>query len=314
MMSLGKKIAVSLLCLAVIGMVGCGRVGHLDERERNNRIVAKAYEMANQGDYDSAVALFTKALETYPRLSRPHLDLALLLHDRRHDYVRAIYHYNRYLELRPGTEKTSMIKDRIRQAERAFGALYTVDGAAPGNLVQSLETENSDLKKRNAALEERITALEQELGAVREEERQRYKAAVVGGAAAVSPPPPVVPKPEIKPPAVSPTPTVAIKAPPKPKAEPQEAPAVATTVSPARTPSTPVAQPRKPAATPKRLKPATAKEPVVRTYTVRRGDSLSKIAYKVYGDATLWRKIQDANGESLGDSVNVKVGQVLVVP
>ncbi len=314
MMRLGKKIAVSVSCLTFIGMAGCGRVGHLDERERNNRIVAKAYEMANQGDYDSAIALFTKALETYPRLSRPHLDLALLLHDRQHDYVRAIYHYKRYLELRPGTEKASMIRDRIRQAERAFGALYTVDGAAPGNLVEALETENSDLKQRNVALEERLATLEQELGAVREEERQRYKAAVVGGDAAVSPPPPVVPKPEIAAPVVALTPTVAVTAPLKPEAAPQETPAVPATVSPARTPSPPVAEPRATAVVPKRRTPAPAEKPVVRTYTVRRGDSLSKIAYKVYGDATLWRKIQDANAESLGDSVNVKVGQVLVVP
>ena len=53
---------------------------------------------------------------------------------------------------------------------------------------------------------------------------------------------------------------------------------------------------------------------VVRTYTVRPGDSLSKIAFKVYGDATKWRALQKANQDSLRDSVNVKVGQVLVVP
>ena len=119
-MRLGKKIAISLACVIAIGVAGCGRVGHFDERERNNRIVSKAYEMANQGDYDSAITLFTKALETYPRLSRPHFDLALLLHDRRRDYVRAIYHYKRYLELRPGTEKESMIKERIRLERRSL--------------------------------------------------------------------------------------------------------------------------------------------------------------------------------------------------
>jgi LysM repeat protein len=47
------------------------------------------------------------------------------------------------------------------------------------------------------------------------------------------------------------------------------------------------------------------------TYTVRRGDSLSKIAHKVYGDATLWRRILDANNLP---SVNVEVGQILIMP
>ena len=53
---------------------------------------------------------------------------------------------------------------------------------------------------------------------------------------------------------------------------------------------------------------------IARSYTVRRGDSLSKIAYKVYGDATRWRGIQKANDQILRDSVNVQVGQVLVIP
>lgn len=315
-MRFGKKIAVLLLCLTFVGLAGCGRVGSIDERERNNRIVSKAYEMANQGDYDSAITLFTKALETYPRLSRPHLDLAMLLHDRRRDYVRAIYHYNRYLELRPGTEKEAMIRDRIRLSERAFGALYTVEGAAPAKLVQALEAKNAELLKKNVALEERVLALEKELGQVRELERQRYKAAVVGGDAAVVPPPVVAPKPEPAPePVAAVTPTPAAVVTPKPKPEPETPTPTRSSVSqPARSTRPHTWPPSVVTTPPGPPKPAPAKPAVVRSYTVRRGDSLSKIAYKVYGDATQWRRIQDANSESLGDSVNVKVGQVLVVP
>jgi len=300
-------------------VAGCGRVGHFDERERNNRIVSKAYEMANQGDYDSAITLFTKALETYPRLSRPHFDLALLLHDRRRDYVRAIYHYKRYLELRPGTEKESMIKERIRLAERAFGALHTVEGAAPGKLVRALEASNKELEKKNAGLQERVVALEQELGQLREQERQRYKAAVMGGdASVVSPPVAPNPKPPPEPVAtVTPPPvaTVTPEPPPVTVTEPKPAPRPAPRTPTPAAVSKPVPPKPRPATTkPKPARTTPPKPAVVRTYTVRRGDSLSKIAYKVYGDATQWRKIQDANRESLGDSVNVKVGQVLVVP
>jgi len=317
----GKKIAILFACLAAMGMTGCGRVGHLDERERNNRIVSKAYEMANQGDYDAAIMLFTKALETYPRLSRPHLDLALLLHDRRRDYVRAIYHYTRYLELRPGTEKGAMIKDRIRLAERAFGALHTVEGAAPGKLVQALEAANSELEQKNAALDERVLTLEREIAQLRDQERQRYKAAVVGGdVAVVAPPAAPEPEPPSAPVAVvteePPAPAVA---PPEPEPEPATATGTPVAVSEPERSTRPAPKPAaattRPATTrPAPAKPAAVKPAVLRTYTVRRGDSLSKIAYKVYGDATEWRRIQSANRESLGDSVNVKVGQVLVVP
>ncbi len=311
MMSVGNKIVGLLFVLVAVGLAGCGRVGRLDERDRNSRIVSRAYEMANQGDYDSAITLFTKALETYPRLSRPHLDLALLLHDRRHDYVRAIYHYNRYLELRPGTEKASMIKDRIRQAERAFGAIYTADGTASPKVVLELEAANADLRRRNTSLEAQIDNLEQEIEVAREQERLRFKATVVGDDAAKvdAPEVPLKPKPKPTVPAVeSPPAPGAANQKPNANVEPRSAEVADRAVATQRPTGKPSAAPEP--------KPTveTTREPVVRTYTVRRGDSLSKIAYKVYGDATQWRKIQDANAESLGDSVNVKVGQLLVVP
>jgi len=48
-----------------------------------------------------------------------------------------------------------------------------------------------------------------------------------------------------------------------------------------------------------------------RTYTVKQGDSVSKIAYMMYGDATRWRSIIHANGMR---SVIVEPGQVLLIP
>jgi nucleoid-associated protein YgaU len=51
-----------------------------------------------------------------------------------------------------------------------------------------------------------------------------------------------------------------------------------------------------------------------RTYAVRANDSLSAIAKRVYGDATKWRLIQDANREILGDSEVLRIGQVLEIP
>ena len=315
-MDVGNKTAFGiLLVLVIFSMAGCGRVGHLDERERNNRIVSKAYEMSNQGVYDAAIALFTKALETYPRLSRPHLDLALLLHDRRNDYVRAIYHYTRYLELRPATEKSSMIKDRVVQAERAFAALFAGTGSVSVKQFEALEAANVSLVAKNASLQERIEELEKEIGEAREQERLRFKAAVVGDATVSTPPEaPVQPAEEPKPQPLAtlpvennPASAVPANAGSRPKPGPE------SLVVPPRDDVGGTRRKPKPKPKPKPPNVETA-PPVLRTYTVRRGDSLSKIAYKVYGDATQWRKIQEANGESLGDSVNVKVGQVLVVP
>ncbi len=50
------------------------------------------------------------------------------------------------------------------------------------------------------------------------------------------------------------------------------------------------------------------------TYEVKTGDSLSKIAKREYGDANLWRKIFDANKDTLKDPDKIYPGQLLKIP
>jgi len=50
------------------------------------------------------------------------------------------------------------------------------------------------------------------------------------------------------------------------------------------------------------------------TYTVRSGDSLSKIAHKAYGHSKHWRMIFDANRDQLDNPDLIQPGQVLVLP
>lgn len=50
------------------------------------------------------------------------------------------------------------------------------------------------------------------------------------------------------------------------------------------------------------------------TYTVERGDNLSRIAQKVYGDKNLWRKIYDANKDVIKSDYLIWANQVLVIP
>ncbi|WP_242926591.1 LysM peptidoglycan-binding domain-containing protein [Pontibacter vulgaris] len=51
------------------------------------------------------------------------------------------------------------------------------------------------------------------------------------------------------------------------------------------------------------------------TYTVQSGDSLSKIAKKHYGDANAWKKIYEANKQTIGDNPDlIKPGQRFVIP
>lgn len=49
-------------------------------------------------------------------------------------------------------------------------------------------------------------------------------------------------------------------------------------------------------------------------YTVKSGDSLSKIAKQLYGDANAWHKIHQANTDQIKDPNLIHPGQKLVIP
>lgn len=50
------------------------------------------------------------------------------------------------------------------------------------------------------------------------------------------------------------------------------------------------------------------------SYTVQKGDSLSKISLKFYGTTKQWKKIVEANKDKLGRSQTLKPGMVLIIP
>lgn len=50
------------------------------------------------------------------------------------------------------------------------------------------------------------------------------------------------------------------------------------------------------------------------TYVVKSGDSLSKIAKHVYGDASRWPEIFEANKDTINDPDRIHPGQTLRLP
>jgi nucleoid-associated protein YgaU len=57
-----------------------------------------------------------------------------------------------------------------------------------------------------------------------------------------------------------------------------------------------------------------ASEAMAKTYTVKSGDTLSKIAKQYYGDANAYMDIFNANKDQLSDPDKIKPGQVLKIP
>ncbi len=56
------------------------------------------------------------------------------------------------------------------------------------------------------------------------------------------------------------------------------------------------------------------KSGTIESYKVKAGDTLSKIAEKIYGDAAKFEVIFEANKDILKNANDIKVGQVLKIP
>jgi nucleoid-associated protein YgaU len=112
------------LCLLLAwGTCGCNRsAASLDQIEERDPLMRRALAREGVQDIDGAIDLYNKALDRKPSLGRAHLKVALLYDAQKQDYVRAIYHYQRYLELRPKAEKRKLIEDLIRQSRLSFAA------------------------------------------------------------------------------------------------------------------------------------------------------------------------------------------------
>jgi nucleoid-associated protein YgaU len=60
--------------------------------------------------------------------------------------------------------------------------------------------------------------------------------------------------------------------------------------------------------------PAPAAAPAEKIHVVEKGESLSKIAQKYYGKASLWTKIHEANKDQIKNPDLIKPGQKLRIP
>ena len=138
-----------LMVCCVATFCGCsGDVGKRDKAELGRSGVERALEHAKSGEYSRAIELLEKSLEADPGLARIHLELGVLLHETEKDYIGAIYHYRKYLLLRPGSEKKGLIEDRMRIARQLLAAgVVGIDNVSAVR-IKELEKANLQLKSR----------------------------------------------------------------------------------------------------------------------------------------------------------------------
>src|SRR3989442_1231966 len=116
--------------------VGCERSGPISAAEAEHEVnYQRARKLYEQSDFQGAAEFYKRALSVNADFASAHLEWGLLCDDKLGDPITAIYHYRRFLDLRPDSEKRQLIEDFIERAKLSLAAkLPQSPPAAPAEL------------------------------------------------------------------------------------------------------------------------------------------------------------------------------------
>ena len=135
------------------GLIGCvpGDNTRVDEETEPHFLNGK--KLAGQMDYDGAVDAYERALEVNPRSAAAHFELAWLYEGKENDPAAAIYHYERFLKLAPGSGKAEVARAHINNCKLALAettsAIAPLSASAQRDLERLVE-ENKELRSKLA--------------------------------------------------------------------------------------------------------------------------------------------------------------------
>lgn len=148
-----RKLYYLPLCLAVVALSACNESAESsDAREERDPLVKTGQAYMQQELWAEAEQAFKEALDNDPMMARPHLDLALIYQQYLPNYVHSIYHYDRYLELRPQSEKTEFINEQKVKLQQAVANNIIKESPQVKQVLNELER----LRKENASLKQQL--------------------------------------------------------------------------------------------------------------------------------------------------------------
>jgi tetratricopeptide (TPR) repeat protein len=284
--SLLARLAPVLVAVLALGLGGCAeseRLTYASELDEPN--YREGQSLLKAGRRQEALTTFLKVIDKR-REDAPesHLEAGLLYAQHINDPLSAIYHFRKYLAIRPNSPQAPLVRQRIDAAIREFARTIPArpleDQAQRVDLIATLDRlkqENESLKQQLAEVRAARGNLPVSIDAAEAPPTGAARAAPAetGGSVAFS---------------LDPVPTVRTRpAPPR---------ATAPTVTP-----------------PRQAEPAPAAAPAAgRTHTVRPGDTLSKLAQQYYNNRARWRDIYAANRGVMRNEGDLKVGMQLKIP
>lgn len=159
----------ALFVLSACAPSGVEVVGETDEKQYQ---LAKDYQ--GQGRTEEALSAFLRVIDARRDAPESHFEAGYIYLNSMKDPVKAIYHFDRYLQFKPQSPQATQVRQLIETAQKEFarqlpaqpyqGDLDRIDLM---ELVKSLKLENDSLKRDLVAAQKRVQQLEAVVGGAR---------------------------------------------------------------------------------------------------------------------------------------------------
>lgn len=143
-----RMVFASLLWVSLSGCFSSGS-SQLDEEKEPHFMLGKSRETAM--DYEGAIEAFEKAAEVNPQSASAHLELGLLYERNDTDDAAAIYHFQKFLKLRPNSDNAEVIKQHILGCKQVLARAISL-----GPISQSQQRELEKLAEENKMLRDEV--------------------------------------------------------------------------------------------------------------------------------------------------------------
>lgn len=162
---MAKRIQLFLIPVlsALLLLSGCDWNRAEVVNEENERAFQRARAFQREGRLEEALSAYLQVIDLRRDAAESHFEAGYLFLREMQDPVRAIYHFQRHLELRPNSPQSAQVRELIETAQKLFVRQLP---AAPFrndinrlDLMEQLETERS----KSASLQTRLTEAERNL-------------------------------------------------------------------------------------------------------------------------------------------------------
>lgn len=193
-------LVVLLYALSVIAGCKPGSVEVVSETDEKQYQLAKDYQ--SQGRTADALRAFLRVIEARRNAPESHFEAGYIYLNAMNDPIKAIYHFDQYLQLKPESPQAMQVRQLIETAQKTFARQLPaqpyegeLDRMDMMELVNSLKQENNRLKRELVVAQQRIQNLENRVGnSTIRSETQQQGAYLQNQSATVSPNPASVPR------------------------------------------------------------------------------------------------------------------------